>query len=97
MLNILFFSTHNKNQLFKKHFHILLILFLSNARVFNCQETPNECDLDPSLNNSHCFNNIIKFDYKRYQASNLAMSKNGDLVINKRWKIFFQKSIFIYL
>ena len=81
MLNILIFSTYKQNRLLKIRFQIILIIFLSNAKVFNSQETPNECDIDPSLNNEQCFNNILKFDHKHYQASNLAMSKNGDLVI----------------
>ena len=81
MLNILIFSTYKQNLLLKIRFQIILIIFLSNARVFNSQEKPNECDLDPSLNNVQCFNNIIKFEHKHYQSSNLAISKNGDLVI----------------
>ena len=81
MLNILIFSTYKQNLLLKIHFQIILIIFLSNARIFNSQETPNECDIDPSLNNEQCFNNIIKFDHKYYKASNLAMSKSGDLVL----------------
>ena len=43
MLNILFFSTYNQNRLLKILFHIIPIIFLLNARVFNSQETPNEC------------------------------------------------------
>ena len=60
--------------------HIAFILFISNAQIFKCE---NAClsEEPPSIINSNCFNNILKFNDKKYKSGNFATNKNGDILI----------------
>ena len=61
-------------------YYLILFLFLSNIKTFYCQEYG--CgEYFSSINNPYCFNNILIFDQKKFQANNFAMNKNGDLVV----------------
>ena len=84
MPNINYFSTFKPNKLSKPKCYLLIILLL---RASICEEDGDptatflKCNDEPSLSEDQCFDNIIKFDNKHYQASNFARNKNGDLVI----------------
>lgn len=54
---ILLFS--RKNMLF-----MIIIIFFANLKVFNS----SQCDENDDLNSKTCFNDIIKFDNKKYRA-----------------------------
>ena len=59
------------------NYSISVLLFFIQMRI-----TYNEsCKIGNSINNAECFNNIIKFDDKRYRAGSFAKNKNGDIVI----------------
>ena len=61
-------------------YYIILFLFLSNIKTFYCQEYG--CgEYFSSINNPYCFNNILIFDQKKFQANNFAVNKNGDMVV----------------
>ena len=69
-----------------KHFYI--ILFLSFSMNY-CQfgdpfSNIDSCDKEKKnlfLNNTNCFNNILKFDQKKYQLNNFAKNENDDIFI----------------
>ena len=83
MLKILNFSPKYSNKLIPLNFYMLIniILFLSNVDAFNFQPLQYDCQFFSPLREEKCFNNILKFDNKNYQANNFAKNKNGDLVI----------------
>jgi len=71
------------------NFYIILILFISNFHSNYCslsQSEPISMSIDPtsiiSLQDETYFNNIIKFDNKRYQVGRFATNKNGDLILD---------------
>ena len=69
-----------------KHFYI--ILFLSFSMNY-CQFGDQFSNIDSCfeeeeklfLNNTICFNNILKFDQKKYQLNNFAKNENDDILI----------------
>ena len=85
MLKNSYFSLKNESNL---NFCFTILLFFLFFRENFCQQTCdtysnlNE-DLNGDLNEEAeiCFNNIIKFDHKRYQSNNFAINKNGDLIL----------------
>ena len=85
MLKNSYFSLKNESNL---NFCFTILLFFLFFRANFCQQTCdtysnlNE-DLNGDLNEEAeiCFNNIIKFDHKRYQSNNFAINKNGDLIL----------------
>ena len=70
------------------YFCFNILLFFLSFRANFCQQT---CDdnsylsenLNGDLNEEAeiCFNNIIKFDHKKYQSNNFAINKKGDLIL----------------
>ena len=76
---------------------ILFIYFSSLKYIYgqgpgNNKINPNEnkdeelydifpCELDSSINNQKCFNNVLRFNQKKYQLNNIALNKNGDFLI----------------
>ena len=67
-------------KILKMDYYLILFLFLSNIKTFYCQG--HGCDeYFSSINNPYCFNNILIFDQKKFQANNFAMNKNGDFVV----------------
>ena len=68
----------------KADLFFFLIIFLSTLTIFYCQvegNNPFECDVLPYLNETQCFNNILIFDSRKYQAGNFAANKNGDILL----------------
>ena len=61
-----------KNMLF-----MIIIIFLAKLKVFNF----SQCEDDDDLNSKTCFNDIIKFDNKKYRAGQICVNKNNDLII----------------
>ena len=84
MLNTSHFCIKKQNNWLQINIFIIILLFLLNMNFFNCQESIEEDDiysLIPSLNDNQCFNNVILFDKKKYQAGNFAINKKGDLIL----------------
>ena len=68
-------------------FYLCIFLFLFSFQNFNFQIEDyriSNCISDIarsySLNDEHCFNNVLMFTEKDYQLNHFAKSKNGDLV-----------------
>ena len=61
-----------------KYYHII-ILFFNIFHFVNCNSICK--DLQNDLNDEKCFNNVIKFDSKKYRANNFATNKKGDLIL----------------
>ena len=57
---------------------IILFLLLKSLKI-NCEDI--ECKKNNSLFNTKCFNNILKFDNKRYRNGHFATNQKGDLII----------------
>ena len=84
MPKLKFFSPKKQNLLKKANLIFIFILFIINLESFNCQETESdyeECDYFPSIFDTHCFNDILIFNNKKYQAGNFATNKNGDIIL----------------
>ena len=58
--------------------NILQIIFflLNTLNLYSCSSCPNQVLID----NAECFNNVIKFDTKKYRAGHFVTYKNGDLI-----------------
>ena len=72
---------------------IILFLLLKTLKI-NCEDI--ECKRDASLFNTKCFNNILKFDNKRYRNGHFATNQKGDLIIefsengdNNHFRLFY--------
>ena len=66
-----------------KQFCIKIFLYLSILYNINCENifvTPN-FSFQEELGNVQYFNEIIKFDSKKYRANNFAQNKNGDIIL----------------
>ena len=61
-----------KNMLF-----MIIIIFLAKLKVFKF----SQCEENDDLNSKTCFNDIIKFDNKKYRAGQICVNKNNDLII----------------
>ena len=64
----------------KKYCHII-ILYFCIFHFINCNSHCNGFYAQDDLNNGECFNNVIKFDNKKYRANNFATNKKGDLLL----------------
>ena len=66
------------------NFILFTLLFLFSSRIIKClPEEDNSIsicsDNDDSLNNEHCFNNILKFE--NYKVNHFAKNNNGDFIV----------------
>ena len=67
-------------KILKMDYYLILFLFLSNINSFYCQE--HGCYKYVSfMDDPICFNNILTFNQKKFQANNFAVNKNGDMVV----------------
>ena len=64
---------HSRNNFF----FMMLIIFLTKMKSFNF----SKCSQNDDLNSQTCFNNIIKFDSKKYRAGQICTNKKDDLII----------------
>ena len=60
---------------------IIIFLIIINLNCIFCQNLSNFCSNNLHFDNTKCFNNIIIFNQKKYQANNFAKNKNGDLIL----------------
>ena len=72
------FTSGSKKYIKLSNFCIKIFLYLSILYKINCE---NSCRINnytypEELDNTNCFNNIIKFDSKKYRANNFAQNKN---------------------
>ena len=77
-----------KNMLF-----MIIIIFLAKLKVFNF----SQCEDDDDLNSKTCFNDIIKFDNKKYRAGQICVNKNNDLIIEYSDEYPGNSRIFYYI
>ena len=62
----------------KKNFFLMIILiFFTKLKSYNF----SKCSSNDDFNSKTCFNNIIKFDSKKYRAGQICTNKNNDLII----------------
>ena len=85
---------------FTKNIRIFNIWFIIFYLLLTFQKT--ECDIDScisdkSLDNSDCFNNIIKFEDHKYRAGQFVTTKDGELIIeysedatDGRYRLFYR-------
>ena len=87
MLNIKIFFSNIKDKQFQRNLFIIFIIFLSNLYYSYCDGRGNldlvdlVYDLTISIKEENIFNNIIKFDNKKYKSGNTAINKKGDLIL----------------
>jgi len=56
---------------------LFIILFLTKLKSFNF----SKCETNDNFNSKTCFNDIIKFNNKKYRAGQICTNKKNDLVI----------------
>ena len=57
---------------------ILIFIFFLHFNFFSCDSI---CSLGISLDDTTCFNGIIKLNHINYRAGHFASNKNNDLII----------------
>ena len=84
MKNVENFPLGKQNQYIKKSYlYFKIFLYLSILYNIHCEDycKSNNYTYPEELNNIDCFNEIIKFDSKKYRANNFAQNKNGDIIL----------------
>ena len=56
---------------------LFMILFLTKLKSFNF----SKCGAQDDFNSQTCFNDIIKFNNKKYRAGQISTNKENDLII----------------
>ena len=69
------------NRIFKLNLNFIIFIICFSFLYCENEEQSVCFPDDDSLNNEDCFNNLLIFNSRRYQASNFAMDKNGGFVI----------------
>ena len=71
---------HSGKQLYLKKFYFMIIVYLSILYNVNNNSFCDGLYGTDHLNDKECFNNVIKFESKKYRANNFAKNKMGDLI-----------------
>ena len=62
-----------------KHHFFLILFFILNIFSFSfCSES---CPSQVSIGTNTCFNDVLKFDSKKYRAGHFVTYKNGDMIV----------------
>ena len=89
MVNNIYFTFKKQKKLNQMDLLIIFILFLSNLNIFFCEDnniliifnSSISIDIVLSINDTNYFNNIIKFDNKKYKSGKFARNNKGDLIL----------------
>ena len=89
MVNNIYFTFKKQKKLNQMNLLIIFILFLSNLNIFFCEDnniliifnSSISIDIVLSINDTNYFNNIIKFDNKKYKSGKFARNNKGDLIL----------------
>ena len=83
MKNVRNFTSGSKKYIKKSYLYFKIFLYLSILYNIHCEDycKSNNYTYPEELNNIDCFNEIIKFDSKKYRANNFAQNKNGDIIL----------------
>ena len=80
---LVIFSIFNlfKRSLGKINSSYLIFYLILNFKILNCTDSPCKDNNIINLENTNCFNNIIKFEGNKYRAGRFVTTKNGELLI----------------